>query len=441
MKNLIPKEIKIENNFVIAGISAGPDSMALLNYLNKTFPNKVICVHINHNIRKESQEEEAYLKKYCQKENIIFESTKIKSYKENNFENEARKKRYTFYEKMMKKYKTKYLFLAHHGDDLLETIIMKFIRGSNLKGYSGFNKVTKMKDYLIIRPFVEYEKKQLIEYCNKNNIKYYLDKTNEDITFTRNRIRKNIIPLLKKEDENIIKKALKYSNQITETNNYIQKEIESAIKEIYKNETIDINKLKKKDLFLQKNIIFKILTIAYSNKENTIKEKHLESILKMVKSNKSNIKINLPKQKMAIKEYDKLYIKNIQENEKSYYLKLKKTNNINNHIIKIIDKSNKKGNDIIRLNKDEIKLPLYLRNKNKGDKILIKGAKYHKKIKDIFIEKKIPITKRSNYPILIDSNNQILWIPNLKKSIFDKEKDEKYDIILWYCEKEEFYEK
>ena len=129
MLNNTLDNIHLNKETIIVGCSAGPDSMALLHYLKNNTENKIVCCHINHNVRKESNEEEQYLKQYCQENNILFESIKIKKYNENNFENEARKKRYAFYEKILNKYHSHYLFLAHHGDDLIETILMKISRG------------------------------------------------------------------------------------------------------------------------------------------------------------------------------------------------------------------------------------------------------------------------------------------------------------------------
>ena len=94
------------DNYVVVGVSAGPDSMCLLNLLEKK-TNKIIVCHINHNIREQSIIEEEYLKTYCQEHNLIFESMTIKEYKENNFENEARKIRYKYYEEILKKYNLK----------------------------------------------------------------------------------------------------------------------------------------------------------------------------------------------------------------------------------------------------------------------------------------------------------------------------------------------
>ena len=109
-------DIIFDNNPVVVGVSSGPDSMCLLNLLEQK-TNKLVVCHINHNVRKESTTEEEYLKDYCQKHNLIFESMKITEYKETNFENEARKKRYNFYEEILSKYHSTKLFLAHHGDD------------------------------------------------------------------------------------------------------------------------------------------------------------------------------------------------------------------------------------------------------------------------------------------------------------------------------------
>ena len=102
--------------------------------------------------------------KYCQDKKIILEKTTINNYQENNFENEARKKRYMFYEEILKKYNSKTLLLAHHGDDLIETILMKISRGSNLEGYAGIKEISNVKNYQIIRPLLKYTKEDIINY-------------------------------------------------------------------------------------------------------------------------------------------------------------------------------------------------------------------------------------------------------------------------------------
>lgn len=427
-----------QEKYIIVGVSAGPDSMALLHYLINNLNTNIVCAHINHNVRKESEIEEEYLKEYCKENKIIFERMKIEKYSNNNFEAEARSKRYEFYASLLKKYNCKYLFLAHHGDDLIETVLMKIARGSNLEGYAGIKKISKFrKKYFIVRPFLEYTKKDLIEYLHKNNIKYYIDKSNNDTTYTRNRYRKNILPLLKNEDINIHKKFLKYSETLLEYDNYIKNTTKSIVNNFFKNNILDIQEFNKIDDFMKKNSIYYILNNLYNNIPNIVTEKHVQNLQNLINSDVNNGCLNMPKGLVIVKEYNKIIFnfKNLSSDD--YKIELKNENIINEHIIEYIDSCENDGNDVCRLNSKEIALPLYLRNKKSGDFLEVLGLNGKKKVKDIFIEKKIPIRKRESYPLLVDNNDNILWIPNLKKSKFNKKKEEKYDIILKYYEREE----
>lgn len=418
----------IFDNYVVIGVSSGPDSMCLLDILEKK-TNKIIVCHINHNVRKESKKEEEYLKEYCEKHKLIFETITIKNYKENNFENEARKKRYSFYEETLNKYHSKYLFLAHHGDDLIETILMKIIRGSNIEGYAGIKKTTNIKNYQIIRPLLPYTKEDILKYNSSHNITYFIDSSNKNTNYTRNRYRKNILPLLKKEDPLVHKKFLKYSETLEEYNNYIKKLVQKNIDTIYQNNTIYLNELKKLDPFLIKNTLYYIMNNIYSNQNNIITEKHISNIISLINNRKPNISLNLPQNKIIVKEYNKILIKNKKEEKKDYIIKFNDKVIIDNLTIEKVDSEIQDGNEVCRINTNNIKLPLYIRNRKDGDFIILKGNK-RKKIKEIFIEKKVPISVRNNYPLLIDSNNNIIWIPNLKKSKFCIKKDQNYDIIV-----------
>ena len=421
---------------IVIGVSGGADSMALFYYMLNNYKDKIIVTNINHNVRKESKIEQEYIRKICKKNNIAFETMTIDKYTENNFENEARKKRYSFYEEILTKYNSKYLLLAHHADDLIETILMKITRGSNINGYAGIKKISKKNNYYIVRPLLDYTKEEILEYIKLNNITYFEDYTNKDTTYTRNRFRINLLPLLKKEDKEIHKKFIKYSNTLLEYNDYVNYEIETNLHKVYIDNKLDINKFNLLHPFLKKNILYHILNDLYDNKENIVKEIHIENILDIINNNKPNITINLPKDIFVIKEYN--IIKFTKENDtKDYKIEFKDKFSIDSHSINLIDNIDSDGNDICRLYSKEIKLPLYIRNKKNKDIIEVLGLNGTKKVKDIFIEKKIPISIRNSYPLLVDSNDTILWVPNLKKSKFNKKKHEKYDIILKYCDQKE----
>ena len=427
------------DNYVVVGVSAGPDSMCLLNLLEKK-TNKIIVCHINHNIREQSIIEEEYLKTYCQEHNLIFESMTIKEYKENNFENEARKIRYKYYEEILNKYNSNKLFLAHHGDDLIETILMKIERVSNIEGYAGIKRISKLKNYDIIRPLLPYTKEDIITYNKSHNITYYIDSSNTNIDYTRNWYRHKVLPILKEKDKNIHLKFLKYSETLQEYNEYIDREINKKLSTIYQNNIINIDVLNKEDYFLKKNILYYIMNDIYNNESNIITEKHIQNILTMINSNKPNLSINMPQSKILVKEYNKLYIKKNIKEEKKYKIIFEDTTKIDSLEIKKVSEEKSDGNNICRLNSKDIKFPLYIRNRKDGDYMILKNSNYKKKIKEIFIENKLPISKRNNYPLLVDSDDNVLWIPNMKKSNLCYKKDENYDIIIKCIEREEDYE-
>ena len=130
-----------KNDVIIIALSGGPDSMCLLNIVlkfKKRLNLTIIGAHVNHNVRKQSNDEKIFIEHYCEEKKIKFETMKIENYTNDNFHNEARLIRYEFFENLIKKYKAKYLMTAHHGDDLIETVLMRLTRGSTFKGYGGF---------------------------------------------------------------------------------------------------------------------------------------------------------------------------------------------------------------------------------------------------------------------------------------------------------------
>lgn len=345
-----------------------------------------------------------------------------------------------FYEEILKKYNSKTLLLAHHGDDLIETILMKISRGSNLEGYAGIKEVSNVKNYQIIRPLLKYTKEDIINYNKSNNIKYYNDSSNQSTNYTRNRYRLNILPLLKKEDKNIHKKYLKYSKTLIEYDDYIKREVKRNINNVYKDNIINIDNLNKLDTFLIKNILYNIMNNIYQNKNNIITDRHIQNIISLLNNTKPNIKIDLPNNKEIVKEYNKLIIKDKTSDIKNYKIEFNDKIEIENLIIEKIESEDDDSNSVCRLNSKDITLPLYIRNREDGDYIILKGSNNRKKIKEIFIEKKLPLNKRNNYPLLVDSNNNIIWIPNIKKSKFCNKKSENYDIIIRCNERKEDYE-
>ena len=436
--------INIEENFkfeqndkIVIGCSTGPDSMALMDMLLKIrdkYSLQLICAHVNHNIRAQSKEEEEFIKKYCEKNNVMLEKMKIEKYGDDNFHNEARNIRYHFFENVISKYQAKYLMTAHHGDDLIETVLMRIVRGSNLQGYSGFHKIVDMNNYKLVRPLIYYTKKELEDYDKENNVPYFIDESNLKMKYTRNRYRKNVLPFLKEEDENVHKKFLKFSENIAEASKYINKERNNAIKHVIKNSILSIEKFKEFDRYIQKEILYYMLEEYYQDDLILVNDRHIDLLMYVINSRKSNMEVNLPNEILAVKSYDDFYLKRNTEEIMAYEIEFNKYAELpNGHRIEKCGFTDDNSNNICRLSSDDICLPIIIRTRRVGDKINVKGLNGKKKVKDIFIDKKISLARRDTWPIVTDSEGKILWIPGLKKSKFDKQKKEKYDIIMKYC--------
>ena len=433
----IEDSFKFNNkDIIVVGCSTGPDSMALVDMLLKIrdkYDLSLIVAHINHNVRKESKEEEKFLNKYCNLNNITFESMIIEDYGDDNFHNEARTIRYAFFENIVHKYNANYLMTAHHGDDLVETILMRIVRGSNISGYSGFKKIVKMDDYTIVRPLINYTKKELEDYDKSNKVKYYVDSSNMKDKYTRNRYRKYILPFLKEEDKDVHLKFIKFSNLLSDANKFIDKERDKAIKRVMEEDKIIIDKFLLEDNYLQREILYYLLNSFYQDDLILINDKHIDLILKLINSKKANNVIDLPNEVIARKDYNYFSLEKEINDISSYEIEFDKYVELpNKHHIEKIKSTIDNSNNICRLNSKELSLPLIVRTRKVGDKIRVKGLNGSKKVKDIFIDKKIPLNDRDLWPIVVDSTGRIVWIPGVKKSIFDKKKSESYDIILKY---------
>ncbi len=421
----------LECERIVVACSGGPDSMYLLHML-KSLGHNVVCAHVNHKYRSESDDEYIFVKEYCKSLDIIFEGIELDGYQAGNFELYARNFRYSFFEKIIKKYHARYLFTAHHGDDLIETVLMRITRGSSLKGYSGFSSITKRDEYIIVRPLVYLTKDDILEYNKDNKIPYVNDYTNDLDDYTRNRFRHKVLPFLKEEDPLAHLRFLKFSNDLKEANHYIERIVNDFLDKNYINDILSLENFKSLDEYLQKQVINQIFVRLYPDNLYLVNGNHIEEVLKITYSNRPNITLNFPDNISFVKEYDKIIIKKEREHLTSYDYEFNHSVMTPLGKIEEIDEIDDNSNYVIRLNSKDLKLPLRVRTRKDNDKIQVKNMTGHKKVNDIFIDSKIPKSMRDKYPLVCDSNDIIIWIPGLKKSNFDIPNSNVYDIILKY---------
>lgn len=426
-----------KNDCIVVATSGGPDSMCLLHLLcelKQELNLKLIVAHVNHNLREASKMEASFVQKVCEENNLIYEYLEIKDYGQENIEQAARLKRYNFFDELVHTYHAKYLMTAHHGDDLMETILMRLTRGSSLKGYAGFKKEYKKDNYKVVRPLITQTKQEIIEYMDNLGLKYFIDESNFSDKYTRNRYRKNILPFLKQEDPQVHHKYLKFSEELISVNNFLETYISNLIKDISDEAGLKIDKLKELDNFLLRKVIEYTLNAIYINDLFLVNDKHTDLIIGMIRKGKSNSSITLPNNYQALKSYNYYKIEKINKEAAYEYILEDEVILPNQKAIRKVSQKEDKSNNTIRLNSKDITLPIKIRTRKNGDRMLVKNLNGTKKIKNIFIDEKIPIAKRGEIPIVTDSNNTILWLPGVKKSKFDVETSGIYDIILSYEE-------
>ncbi len=439
MKNVetLLKEISLkEKDTIVVAVSGGPDSMALLHMLyqfQKKYPFTLVCAHVNHSKRKESEDEAIFVKKYCEERHILFEYLKIEDWGNKNFHDEAHHRRYEFFETVVRKYHASYLFTAHHGDDLMETILMRITRGSTMHGYRAFRPIEKRKDYTLVRPFLYQSKEDLLKYVHRYHIPYVIDESNTKDTYTRNRYRKVILPFLKKENPNVIEKFNEFSSLLEEYEQYIQKQVQEKYDTIVNDHSIHVSEYQKQDSLIRKKILEQWLLNLYQDDIVQLTKRHIEELDHLLCSNKPNATLDLPNHYHLYRNYAQAQISHENFTNDPYdYVLVDEVLLPNGKKIEKISESFETDNFICYLSTKEIQLPLFVRSRKRGDRMEVKGLSGTKKIKDIFIDEKIPIFLRDTWPIVCDAKGKIVWLPGLKKSKFDKTKEKKYDIILKY---------
>lgn len=430
--NYLVNDLGVSGN-VVLGCSGGPDSMALLSLLldiRGKFPINIIVAHVNHKVRVESDDEEKFLREYCHDVDVIFEFMKIDSYSSDNFESEARHKRYQFFDRVVNKYDARYLFTAHHGDDLVETILMRISRGSTLQGYSGFSLESIRNGYSIIRPLIHMTKDEILDYDNNRGIPFVIDKTNFLDVHTRNKFRKYVLPTLKDINVDVVDKFYKFSDIVSRNDEFINRFMLNEYSKVVSNGVIDISLFLLQDLVIGERIIRKYLCEFYSDL-SCVNDKHVDMILNIISSSRSNCSICLPGGFVGVKEYDSFKIcNNIDFSDYDFEFS-DMVSLFNGKCIEKVKNTSVNDNNVIRLCSGDLCLPLHVRSRKNGDRIHIKGMDGSRKVSDVFIDCKVPVRERLSWPIVVDSNDVIVWIPGLKKSFYDTNL-ENCDIILRY---------
>ena len=397
------------NKPIVVAVSGGADSIALLNILYNLKYNIVIA-HVNHHMRLQSEEEEQYIIKLANKLNIPYEILEYHFEGNDNFHNASHNARYKFFRLVCDKYNTNLIATAHHLDDQAETILMKLMEGSNLYGYGGISICNDDGNYQIIRPLLCVSKKELYNYCDLYDLKYYEDSSNHEDHYLRNRLRHHIIPLLKNECNDFYSKILEYSIQLKEAFNYIRNESKIFLDK-YDNK-IKLDEFKALDVALRKDII-SLLLERYNIRKNNDIINDINNFLLDTNGTKSLI---LASNNKLIRSYDYAFIStNEKQTIEEVTLNFDESIIYNNKYKFSITKNiTSNGVKYIKLCYNKLLFPIHIRPRKNGDEIdSISGTK---KLSRVFIDSKVSKEIRDLIPIITDNDDNILWVYDYIKS-------------------------
>ena len=442
---------------MVAGVSGGADSICLLKVL-KEFQNpmnlKIFAVHVHHGLRgKEADEDQNFVEELCEKWDIPLKTFKvdIKGLSREqgiSLEEAGREARYRLFNQVLDETGANYIAVAHQQEDQAETIMLHILRGTGLDGLCGMSP----KQGRIIRPLLNSSRAQILRFLDENKISYRVDSSNLDSDYTRNRIRNILFPTIQEMFMvNPANQLLRLSEIVQGDKDFLENTAEKAYNSVRLNDTneveISIDELKIFHPAIIKRIIRHAWEKINKNKKN-LEQIHVDQILDLCMKNHTGKRIMLPQGIEARVAYGKLIISKQQfrlEETYSYKIEiegvtkaLKAGGTLHGNIMAAAVAFTQYGspeiikeNNLIQLfDYDKLSGGIILRNRKPGDLIRPYGSSGEKKLKEYFIDKKIPREKRDRVPLVVQGD-RVVWIIGMRTSQdFRADHDSKKILVL-----------
>ncbi len=428
---------------ILVGVSGGADSVCLLwvlSALAKDMEFSLEVVHVEHGIRgEESRRDAGFVKNLCENFGVFCQEVSVDVpglCKKTGMgtEEAARSLRYEVFQKLALEKKAK-VALAHHMEDNAETMLFQMVRGSGLTGLSGMQPMRQdEKGVTYIRPLMELRRSEIIDFLESHGADWCVDSTNFDLDYSRNYIRSEIIPALEKINAQAAVHMNHAAEYLRETEDFLQQEMQKAYAEIVKEKDreleIDIEALQKLHIVLQKEILYEAVTKAVGKRQD-ITAVHIKDVLALCE-NQSGRQVSLPEGIAAQREYNQIrlgakreenqdkqviYIspedlQQCMESKGSIEVKLSESGE--KLIFRILSEVSETGEFPKKpytkwLSYDKMKQGFCIRNRRSGDYFISDVLGHHKKLKQYFIDEKIPARERDRMWLLAQEN-LVLWL-------------------------------
>ncbi len=449
------KKFWSETTKILVAVSGGVDSMVLLDLLLAAQQKNFFAlgvVHINHQLRVESAEEEHYLQTYTAAKNLPFYSITWERPAETGIETAARQFRYQTFSRIMHEEGYDTLMTAHHGDDQIETILMKILRGGQLSSFAGIKEIQPFATGRLIRPLLSYSKEQLYEYAKERQLIYFEDVTNQKLDVQRNRLRHLVIPRLKEENSQTLSHFQRFSKQIQWADELIQKQMNEKVTELlqplangWQISVAKISEMAESERYFFLHALFEQL---FNETTVAVKEQQILFLVNQWKSDKSQWQFDLGKGWLFKKEYMNVRIEQLQPVQSFVPRML-----LPNQPIYLSDSqwiglfsSDKLAVPENLADWSEFRHDLWLEDGTKlqvdqrhpGDRVRLTET-LTKKVSRYFIDKKIPDSHREQAWLITDEQRNVYSVVPFTFSYLsiDKETDKIHYILLYKYQKKQ----
>lgn len=413
---------------VLVAVSGGPDSMALLHLMVNNFPHLEIGVfHLDHQFRPESGDEAKFVDNMAREWGvsshiISYNVTKYLERTGDSKQQGARRVRYRFVEEIVKKHGYTKVALGHHADDQAETVLMRLLRGSGPSGLTGIAYVRGP----YIRPLLRVFKSELVEYCQQQEIPYVLDSSNLESNYFRNKIRNQLIPRLEKEyNPNFRTTLIRLADILTGDElvlaDYTSELLEKLIRRERNSLLLDRKAFQQLLTGMQRRVLRQAIA-EYLGQLRRIEFEHIERVRQAILL-PGTFKVEIPQVMVNITANSIVLGPSCHVSLEPTVLSVPGDITLGRYRIfcEILGKDEDEHRERAKSDVSEdfdlsqLKLPLVVRQRKLGDKMVLFGQNSPKKVKDILINAKIPDYEKDEIPLVCDQDD-ILWVVGVRRS-------------------------
>ena len=424
---------------IIVAVSGGVDSVVLLHLLKKLkddYSVELIVAHLNHSIRKEEAKRDAsFVQSLASSNNLqcelgVADVPALMTNEGLSLQVAAREARYNFFDLLCKKHKADKVALGHHMDDQAETVLMRFLRGTGAKGLKGMKPV---REGIYIRPLIDITRKEIEDYAKDEALSFMTDSTNFKDIYLRNKVRYELLPFLEKNyNPNINEDIVRLSRLMKRDDEFLESAAEKHLKDMVKVDNEEVVTVSLKHLMsIHKALRTRVLRGLWkklSGHTTGIYSYHIESILGLLESETPNSNVDLPYGVRFVREYDHVsFTKKAKDPAPPFKHTLKIPGvtvipeagiTLKSAIVEHYNKNRigfKTNKNEAFFDYDRLHFPIYVRGFESGDFFRPFGMEGKKKVKDLFIDLKIPKIRRMNIPLLFSQDN-LVWVVGLRRS-------------------------